>query len=366
VTVPNSTDDLTLTYADATGAADSLTINLVNNSSLNFGDITIASIENLTITTAEATASSTIRTATLDLTATGLTTLTISGTESLNLEGTAIGATTINASGLTTGIVKILGNGANQNITGSLTGADSINGAAGADTIDGGAANDTLLGGTGTDSITGGEGIDSITGGSGNDTIVLTETTAAVDSVVLDYSNVGVDKDTITGFTTTSTGDVIRLGLTALETAGTSGVDSTAVNFVEYDDDNGSDGVAGATSAVQVLTTAASLTDEANVFVLSGATFASISDVEDAIEAGGSYAFAIAAGDDFDTAQNAFIVVWTDGTDAHVSALWFNTVTTAGDTDIESGDLNSATLATISGVSSIGSTTFANANFVWY
>jgi Ca2+-binding RTX toxin-like protein len=77
--------------------------------------------------------------------------------------------------------------------------ADSLTGGSSADTIDGGLGADSLLGGTGNDSITGGEGADVITGGQGNDTVVLTETTAAIDNVVLETASTnGVD--TYVGF----------------------------------------------------------------------------------------------------------------------------------------------------------------------
>jgi Ca2+-binding RTX toxin-like protein len=356
-------DDLTLTLGVATGSADALTIKLDNTSDTNFGDVTIASIENLTITTSEATASSDVDNFTLDLTATGLNSLTITGTEGLILSGVAISATTIDATGLTAGSVHVLGSGANQSMTGAA-GADNLTAGAGADTLVGGGGTDWLSGGTGTDSITGGEGADTIYGGSGNDTIVLTETTAAVDSVIIDYSNLGVDKDVITGYATTSSGDRIILDLSALETAGTSGVDSTAVNFNEYKLDNSSADAAAGPSKIQVITSATTLNDAVQAIALSGATFASISDVEDAIETGGSFEIDTVGNNHFDNVQNAFLVLWSDGTNGQISAVWANTQTD-NDTDFETGDLNSANLVTINGISSITSTTFDNSTIRW-
>jgi len=343
-----------------------LTVKLENNADTNFGDITIASIENLTITTSEATASSGVDNFTLDLTATGLNNLTITGTEGLTLNGMAISATTIDASGLTAGehgTVHILGSGANQSMTGSA-GADNLTAGAGTDTLVGGGGADWLSGGTGVDSITAGEGADTIYGGSGNDTIVLTETTAAVDSVIIDYSNLGVDKDVITGYATTSSGDRIILDLSALETAGTSGVDSTAVNFNEYKLDNSSVDTAAGASKIQVITGATALSDAVQAIALSGTTFASISDVEDAIEAGGSFEIDTVGNNHFDNVQNAFLVVWSDGTNGQISAVWANTQTD-NDTDFEVGDLNSANLVTVNGISSITSTTFDNTTIRW-
>ena len=199
----NAANDLTLTLADATGTADSLTINLENDATTDFGDVTIASIESLAINTSQVTASTTVRVATFDLTASGLTTLTIAGTESINLSGVAINATTITASGITdTGTaptVNILGGSAAQSITGSA-GADTISAGAGADTISAGSGADVLTGGNGNDSITAGEGADTVTGGTGNDVVVLTESTSLAD--VVDFTG-AAGVDTITGFVTT-------------------------------------------------------------------------------------------------------------------------------------------------------------------
>jgi len=360
------TDDLTLTYADATGSADVLNISLTNAATTNFGDITIASIETLNIVTSQVTAdAATITVATFDVTATGLTSLVLSGTDSINISGVAVNATTITAAavtdtGATAPTVSILGGSANQSITGS-GGADTINGGAGIDTISGGAGIDSLVGGTGADSITGGNGADTITGGSGNDTIVLTETTAAVDDVILNYSEAGANVDTVVGFTTTSTGDEFQLSLSALETAGTSGIHSAATNFQALNADT--DAAAGA-GTVQVMTTAAASAGAANIFVLSGATFASLSEVEDAIETGGSYQIGVSATDNHTAVADAFIVVWTDGTNAHISSV--RIATDAGTNGVfAAGGTVAANLAIISGVTTIGSTTFAAGNFEW-
>jgi len=361
------TTDLTLTYADATGSADVLNISLTNAADTNFGDITIASIETLNIVTSQVTAdAATIRVATFDVTATGLTSLVLSGTESINISGVAVNATTISAAaitdtGATAPTVSILGGSANQSITGSA-GADTINGGAGIDTISGGAGIDSLVGGTGADVITGGNGADTITGGSGNDSITLTETTAAVDDVILNYSEAGTNVDTVIGFTTTTTGDEFQLSLAALELAGTSGIHSIATNFQALNANT--DAAAAAAGIVQVMTTAAAAANAANIFVLSGSTFASLSEVEDAIETGGSYAIGVSATDNDTVLHDAFIVVWTDGTNAHISSV--RIATDSGTTGVlAAGGTVAANLAIVSGVTTIGSTTFAAGNFEW-
>ena len=136
---------------------------------------------------------------------------------------TRVGATSIDASGLTGnagGInyslagstvatdvtVKTGGSGASTITTGAgndtivgAAGADTLNGGAGSDNISGGAGNDIIDGGSGNDTIDGGTGNNTITGGSGNDTIAANGT---VDTIV--FNAVGLispnGKDTITGF----------------------------------------------------------------------------------------------------------------------------------------------------------------------
>lgn len=91
-------------------------------------------------------------------------------------------------------------------------GSDYINGGQGNDSLDGGTGADFLVGGAGDDSLTAGEGVDSILGGVGSDAIVLTETTAAVDTVIITAGDVtGGAIDTITGFAAGAGVDVLRL-----------------------------------------------------------------------------------------------------------------------------------------------------------
>jgi Ca2+-binding RTX toxin-like protein len=100
----------------------------------------------------------------------------------------------INAGSTASATVAADGSDINFVITGGTQG----------DTIAGGAGADTINGAAGTDSITGGLGADVITGGADNDTIILTEATASIDSVVVTAS---MGADTITGFTAGEGGD---------------------------------------------------------------------------------------------------------------------------------------------------------------
>jgi Ca2+-binding RTX toxin-like protein len=66
-----------------------------------------------------------------------------------------------------------------------------VTGGAGADTITLGGGADTISGGLGVDAITGGLGADSITGGAGADSIILTESTASADRLVVLNADTG-------------------------------------------------------------------------------------------------------------------------------------------------------------------------------
>ncbi len=135
------------------------------------------------------------------------------GTETFELKGLAT-AQTIDASDITID---------------STVETFTITGGAAADTIIGSATADVIVGAAGNDTITGGEGDDTITGGAGNDAIILTETTAAIDTVV--YGGIATDGvDTITGFAAGAGADI--LSLADLATVGTTG-DTAAVFAAE-------------------------------------------------------------------------------------------------------------------------------------
>ena len=363
-TAPNaSADILTLTLGDATGTADALTYTMTQAATADYGVLAVTGTETLNLSANEATASDTVRIATLGLnitTASAGTTVNISGTESVTID-TVIAAQTITST--TTGtfiMTNTTGSGLSQTIT-SGSGADSIYGGGGADTIDAGAGADSITGGTGIDSITGGTGADTIVGSSGNDIIILTEATASVDDVVINYSEAGLYIDAVTGFTTTSTGDEIQLSLGALETAGTSGVHSSTVNFQAL---NANTDASEGAATVQVMTTAAAAASAAVVFVLSGSTFSSLAEVEDAIETGGSYQIGVSVTDAHVLAADAFIVVWTDGSSAHVSSVRVVTDPSTNGVFAVAG-VTAVDLVTLAGVASISSTTFAAGNFEW-
>ena len=122
---------------------------------------------------------------------------------------------TIDASGLTGGINRILVDGTN------LGGDDTITGGAGADTIAGGGGDDTLAGGGGNDVITSGVGNDELVGGDDDDTFVLAGNLSSADTI-----NGGAGTDTLTftdtGAATTDLNDVANVEIITLGAATTS------------------------------------------------------------------------------------------------------------------------------------------------
>jgi Ca2+-binding RTX toxin-like protein len=139
----------------------------------------------------------------------------------------------------------------NDTITGGGS-ADIIGGDEGMDIIVGGGGADTIAGDTDNDTITGGEGADVITGGAGVDTIILTETVAAADDVVINDDTAG-NHSVITGW---GTGDQIKIDESEFATiafaATVAPADLAAADYVEL-----AAGQTLETQHVNVITTAA-------------------------------------------------------------------------------------------------------------
>ena len=185
-------------------AADVLNLDLSKSGGvLAAGSITAAGVETINITANDAAAAGSaavVHTATL--VATGATTVNVSGNNGLNLTNTGNTAITkFDASGVVAnGAADTAANLAVTFVSANTTAAATV-------TIIGGAGNDTLTGNAAKDVITGGEGIDLIDGKGGANTIILTETTAAQDTVsftVPGALNSTVSADTITNFKTGS------------------------------------------------------------------------------------------------------------------------------------------------------------------
>lgn len=142
-----------------------------------------------------------------------------------------------------------------------------------------------------------------------------------------------------------------------LETAGTVGIASVAIDFVELYDNNsvGAGAFVMQNIADQDAGSAVAAADAASVFQLVGSTFASTSAVEDALETG-DYELTIAAGV---ADKDGFIVIYSNGTNAYVASAHF--IVNPG-TDISSGDLVVTNILEITGVTAIANATFVASN----
>lgn len=151
-------------------------------------------------------------------------------------------------------VISVDGGAGNDTITVTVTathaGTVTIAGGAGDDTITGSAIADTITGGAGADKITSGEGADSVTGGTGADQIILTETTAAQDTVVIAAGDSNVDaRDTVTSFAAIAGGTADKLDLVGAATIQANGTTdgsdyntikshTVASGVITFDDEN--------------------------------------------------------------------------------------------------------------------------------
>ena len=224
----------TVSLAAGTAGTSTLTVNSGTAVTL-AGDSAANSVTSFTVGGVAVTDTMTLNMAGFDFAGTG--TETFNGVETLNINtGAAVtnaatfaAATTLAVSAGSSG-GAIVATGANAlTFTGVVTAA-SINAsaltgiltvtaaAANAITITGGTAADVINGSASADLITGNNGADVITGAAGNDSIVLTETTAAIDKVVFSGGATNAATlaanglDTITGFGATDTINIAALG----------------------------------------------------------------------------------------------------------------------------------------------------------
>ena len=187
-TITGGSGDDTFTFIAGTGLTAADTVNG------GAGNDTVALTGNTAVTAALFDGVSNIETITVANTTTNIAITTVD-----NL--VASGATlTLSASSLTTGVL-------------TFTGTAETNGKF---NITGGAAGDTIVGGQGADTISGGEGADNITGGQGADTINLTETTAAIDTVIYTNKNEFGATETINNFAAGAGVDVIQFAAAML------------------------------------------------------------------------------------------------------------------------------------------------------
>jgi len=245
--------DITVSAITATGAAlTSITANASTSGSvITFSDIVASSANSITAT---AVSGATVDFGSdIDIATVG--TITLSGAGTFRMDDGSNGITSvenINASGVT-GTVNIA-------LLASTTTGPVVA------TLGSGA--DTFVGGDGADIITGGNGADSITGGAGADSIILTESVAAADEVVISSE---ATVDTITGFGSAdqidfdvsalngavlvdSTGTALAAGtaagLISYTVGSTSAANATASNIIFVTNTTGIDGIADVNTAL--------------------------------------------------------------------------------------------------------------------
>lgn len=272
-----------------------------------------------TLVIANDTIESTITTLNTNATATTVDTVVVNGSKDLSVgTWTATTNEVLTATGLTGKLTITVG-----------ANAATVIGGSGNDSITGGGAADNLRGGAGNDTINGGAFADTLTGGTGDDRFVIAN---------------GATTDTITDFSISGTNgtDVIAFSI----------ADTSILSAPK--DGNAAAIAAGTAPKVVHVGAATTLAAGQNIVVVDG-TFATSAVMEVAIEASGSRALTLASAP---SANDDIIVVWTDGTNAHIGG--YNLATTAT-TPTAAGAYTE--LVTLTGITDV--TAIATANFLF-
>jgi len=201
----------------------------------------------------------------------------------------------------------------------AYTGAISLTTGNGTTVILSGTGADVLTGGTGADAITGGPGADTIKGAVGADVITLTESTAAIDTVILTTGGVQT-AITIVGFNVAAaaaSGDNVDIdlsdinaltGIANLMTADTENAATTGAPLITAVPSGSAYDMAGAVS---------------HILALAG-NIASLDALQTALETGGSHQLIVNDADGSLLANDAILVLWDDGSDSHLSLVKFD------------------------------------------
>jgi len=196
-------------------------------------------------------------------------------------------------------------------------------------------------------SATLGTGTNTYTVGLGNDVITLASL-AGTDTIKMNTTNFTTDIYTINNFQAGAGRDKFSISESALDTAG------------DLIDGNG-DAIIAADTVVIEEVSASNLTaeDGDNIFVLTGSVFASAALAQAAIENNGSLEMTFAGNL---TANDDFIIVWSDGTDTHISS-YVNNTTNAAVNPVAGGTLTE--IATLVGVDASVAGTLHADNFAF-
>jgi hypothetical protein len=275
----------------------------------------------------------------------GLSASVVTTAENLNIGALGVNTTTINLSGLTfaTATTGVDMTGATQNTAVILANsAMTITGTNGADILLGFGGADVISGGLGDDTITGGAGADTLTGGAGDDVFVVA--TAAT-------------TDTITDFTAGGTDDEINISLAGFEVANSQFTGAT-LDIVSLT--TGVSIAVGAAVLQEIADQAGGAATAAtgNIFALVGETYANLDAVLTGLETG-DHELTVHADVAID---DAFYVVWSDGTNAHLSLVSVDN--TAG-LDFIADELVGLNVANLGANASITAGEFLTADFAY-
>lgn len=299
--------DTSMTIVGGNGT-DTLDINTAGNLTLDDNDVQLSSVEVIDVQGL----GGTLTLAATQITGQTLTFLGAGNDDLVNVTMAATGATADLSNVSISGIVS--GGGASQ---------FSVTGGAGSDTIKGTKGADVLLGAAGADNITGGEGADNVTGGDGADTINLTETTAAIDTVI--YTAASEYGDTVTNFAAGTGVDVVQFAKALAGSADTtldaataptvsSGVITKSTFAVETSEAVLVSAAVNAATTTKAIT-AANLTDLTKVAAM-------MADVATFTDAGANTAetvlFVIEASDATTGVESFGVYSWTQGAAADV------------------------------------------------
>nr|CRH06909.1 Conserved protein of unknown function [Include 22 repeats of Haemolysin-type calcium-binding region] M2 protein [Candidatus Magnetococcus massalia] len=204
---------------------------------------------------------------------------------------------------------------------------------------------DVITGSNGADTISSGAGADTVTGGSGVDTFILTQGEA----------NTATDFEVIKDFTGGASGDLLKIDISDIED------DAGITDLV--DGANASITAGSATVKEITVTTGGALAGGDEIVVMIGGTFADnatlIADATDILD-GGSSAITW-SGTGTEEVADAFMLVYSDGTDAHLVTIEDDRTT--DDANLDDGEVTVTTVATLEGITSIATGDFVTANF---
>jgi hypothetical protein len=326
----NNNFDLDLQFATNT---------TTNNVTINFEDANVdaltsgAFIDAATLATGTTAGGATITTIASFL----ANSITATGSEALTITNALSTSTTsFNASAMTAAV----------DVTASTTSTELTGGSA-ADTLTGGSGADVIVGGAGIDTIVGAAGIDTITSGTGADKIDIT---------------VAVSTDVILDFTAGTGGDVLRFS-EQLADANNQVVATKTLVFSNLDDGAAINGATPTAAKVQAVSGQETALADINHIALSGTTAANVAAAVDLLERGASHQ--ITSHKDATDADDAFLLLWSDGTDGYQSVVHVSSQGGASDVTFQATSLNGVNVAKLSGLSAITDTTFVDANFAF-